>query len=144
MNLAELELMNQGVIEDFRKNGGKVGGHFKGAQVVLVTHRGANSGKTRVSPLVYTMDGEDYVLVASFAGSPRHPAWYYNLKAHPEVTLEVGEETFQAISEEVTGTERDRLFQKHAEAMPQFKDYEKKTDRLIPVLRLKRVLSKKG
>lgn len=139
MNLAELEEMNKGVIEEFRKNGGKVGGHFKGAPVVLVTHKGAKSGQVRVSPLVYTKDGDDFVLVASYAGSPRHPAWYHNLKAKPEVTLEVGEDRFQAVAKEVTGDERDRLFRQQAEAMPQFNDYEAKTDRVIPVFRLKRL-----
>ena len=116
MDLAELEQMNDNVIEDFRSNGGKVGGLFEGAPVILVTHKGAKSGKERVSPLVYTKDGDNYVLVASFAGAPRNPAWYHNLKAHPEVTLEVGEEKFEARAREAEGAERDRLFRQHAEA----------------------------
>ena len=139
MDLAELEQMNDNVIEDFRSNGGKVGGLFEGAPVILVTHKGAKSGKERVSPLVYTKDGDNYVLVASFAGTPRNPAWYHNLKAHPEVTLEVGEEKFEARAREAEGAERDRLFRQHAEAMPQFNTYQKKTDRTIPVIVLERV-----
>lgn len=138
MDLAQLEQMNQSVIEEFRSNGGKVGGMFEGAPVVLVTHKGAKSGKERVSPLVYSKDGDDYVLIASFAGAPKNPAWYYNLKAHPEVTIEVGEEEFKVRVREAEGAERERLFQQQAEAMPQFKEYQEKTDRVIPVLVLER------
>jgi deazaflavin-dependent oxidoreductase (nitroreductase family) len=139
MDLAQLEQMNQNVIEDFRSNGGKVGGMFEGAPVVLVTHKGAKSGKERVSPLVYSKDGDDYVLIASFAGAPKNPAWYYNLKAHPEATIEVGEEKFRVRVREAEGAERDRLFQQQAEVMPQFNEYQEKTDRVIPVLVLERV-----
>jgi len=97
---------NQKVIEDFRGNGGKVGGAFAGAPMILLTHTGAKSGKAHTTPLVYTMEGDRFVIIASKAGAPTNPAWYHNLIAHPEVTVEVG-------------AERDRLFDAQARLMPQ-------------------------
>ena len=130
---------NQQVIEEFRSSGGKVGGAFAGAPMILVTHRGAKSGKTYTTPLVYSKDGERYVIVASKAGAPTNPAWYHNLLAHPEVTVEVGQETFKARVVEAQGTERDRLFHAQASLMPQFNEYQRNTSRKIPVLALERV-----
>ena len=101
---------NQKVIEEFRSSGGKVGGPFAGAPMILVTHTGAKSGKTHTTPLVYSRDGERFVIIASKAGAPTNPAWYYNLIAHPGVTVEVGSERFPARAVEVHGAERDRLF----------------------------------
>jgi deazaflavin-dependent oxidoreductase (nitroreductase family) len=130
---------NKKVIEEFRSSGGKVSGQFAGAPMIIVTHQGAKSGTTYTSPLVYTKDGDRYVLVASKAGAPKNPSWYHNLLAHPEVTLEIGNEKFKAKAVEVKGAERDRLFAAHAKLMPQFNEYQKKTSRKIPVLALERV-----
>jgi len=130
---------NQKVIEEFRGNGGKVSGAFAGAPMIIVTHTGAKSGKVHTTPLVYTMDGDRFVIIASKAGAPTNPAWYHNLIAHPEVTVEVGAERFTARAVEVRGTERDRLFGAHARRMPQFNEYKKNTTRTIPVLTLERV-----
>lgn len=130
---------NQKVIEEFRSSGGKVGGAFAGAPMILVTHRGAKSGKTYTTPLVYSKDGDRYVIIASKAGAPTHPAWYHNLIAHPEVTVEIGHETFKAKVVEAKGSERDRLFSAQASLMPQFNEYQKNTSRKIPVLALERV-----
>ena len=130
---------NQKVIEEFRGNGGKVGGAFAGAPMIIVTHTGAKSGKTHTTPLVYSRDGDRFVIIASKAGAPTHPAWYHNLIAHPEVTVEVGAERFTARAVEVRGAERDRLFDAQASLMPQFNEYKKTTTRTIPVLTLERV-----
>jgi deazaflavin-dependent oxidoreductase (nitroreductase family) len=130
---------NQKVIDEFRSTGGKVGGPFAGAPMIIVTHRGAKSGRPYTTPLVYSKDGDRYVIIASKAGSPTNPAWYHNLLAHPEVTVEVGSEKFQARAVEVKGAERDRLFDAQAGLMPQFNEYKARTTRVIPVLALERV-----
>ena len=134
MDKAQLDAMNRKVIEEFRANGGKVGPPFEGAPVLLLTNKGAKSGKVRVSPLVYTKDGDNYVIIASYAGAPIHPAWYHNLMKNPETQIEVGTETVPVTAKEVTGPERDRLFEAQAEMMPVFHDYQAKTERKIPVV----------
>src|SRR5690242_1675034 len=92
---------NATIIADFRANGGKVGPPFEGAPMVLLHTTGAKSGKERVNPLVYTTDGDRFVIIASKAGAPTNPDWYHNIKANPTVTLEVGEETFEAQATEI-------------------------------------------
>src|SRR5215472_1588307 len=99
----------------------------------------ANSGKTYTSPLVYSKDGDRFVVIASKAGAPRNPSWYHNLLAHPGVMVEIGTEKFKARATEAKGAERDRLFAAQARLMPQFNEYQKKTNRRIPVLVLERV-----
>ena len=130
---------NQKVIEEFRANAGKVGGQFAGAPMVLLTTKGAKSGKTYVHPLVYTRDGNKYVIIASFAGGPKNPSWFHNLVAHPTVTLEIGAEKFPAKASIASGAERERLFNAQATQMPVFNDYRKKTARQIPVVVLDRI-----
>src|SRR5262245_35732814 len=105
---------NQKVIDEFRSNGGKVGGPFAGAPMIIITHTGAKSGKTHTTPLVYSTDGDRYVIIASKAGAPTNPAWYHNLIAHPEVAVEIGSEKFTATVVEAKGAERDRLFEAQA------------------------------
>ena len=129
---------NKKVIEEFHANGGKVGGQFAGAPMIIITHKGAKSGTTYTSPLVYSKDGDRYVIIASKAGAPKHPSWYRNLVAHPEVTVEIGTEKFKAKAHEAKGPERDRLFEAQAKMMPQFNEYQKKTTRKIPVFVLER------
>lgn len=129
---------NAKVIAEFRANGGKVGPPFEGAPMILVHHKGAKSGAERVSPLVYSTDGDRYVIIASMAGAPNNPAWYHNLLAHPSTKVEIGSETFQVNVSEATGAERDRLYDAQAEQMPNFKEYAEKTTRKIPVLVLSR------
>jgi deazaflavin-dependent oxidoreductase (nitroreductase family) len=129
---------NQKIVTEFRANSGKVGGPFAGAPMVLLTTTGAKSGQPRTTPLVYTTDGDRLVVIASYAGAPRHPAWYHNLVADPSVTLEVGAEKFPARASVVTGAERDRLYAAQAALMPNFAEYEQKTTRKIPVVVLER------
>ena len=129
---------NQTVIEEFRANAGKVGGYFEGAPMILVHHLGARTGTERVSPLVYLPDGDNMVIAATKGGAPTNPDWYYNLKAHPRITVEVGTETFPVEATEVTGSERDELWGRLVEMRPGFAEYEEKTDRLFPMFRLQR------
>jgi len=130
---------DEGVIAKFRSNSGKVGGYFNGSPMLLLTTTGVKSGEERVSPLVYTTDGGRIVIVASNGGADRHPSWYYNVVANPQITVEVGDETYQANAVITDPAERRRLFDLHAQRFPGFKEYEKGTDRVIPVIVLDRI-----
>jgi deazaflavin-dependent oxidoreductase (nitroreductase family) len=137
MSNGDINDFNQQIIEQFRSNGGKVGPPFEGAPMILVTHTGAKSGQERTTPLVYTKDGDRFVIVASKGGAPTNPAWFHNMKANPRVTVEVGDDRFEAEAEIYEGgPERRRLFDAQAELMPGFSEYEQKTDRVIPVVAL--------
>ena len=136
MNELELEEMNQGVIADFRSNGGQVGGQHASLDIILLHHLGARSGQARVTPLAYIRDGEDMLIVGSTGGSPRHPAWYWNLKARPRVTVEVGTETVEVIASEVADEEYARLWTMVTEAIPIMAEYQNQTTRRLPIIRL--------
>jgi deazaflavin-dependent oxidoreductase (nitroreductase family) len=125
---------NTQVIADFRANGGKPGGPFEGMPLLLLHNVGAKSGTEYVTPLVYLPDGDNYVIFASKAGAPDNPGWFHNLKAAPDVLIEVGEEKIDVLATEATGEERDRLFGIQKEQQPQFAEYEANTDRTIPVI----------
>jgi deazaflavin-dependent oxidoreductase (nitroreductase family) len=129
---------NAQIIDEFRANDGRVGGMFDGATLLLLHHTGAKSGEPRVTPLVYTGDGERYIIYASKAGAPTNPGWYHNLLANPDTEIEVGTETIPVRATEITGEERDRLFGAQAQRNPGFADYQKNTDRVIPVIALTR------
>ena len=129
---------NLKIIEEFRANGGETSGPFKGRPLLLLTTTGAKSGEQRTTPLVYSKDGDDYVVIASMGGAPKHPAWYLNIKEFPRVSVEVGTETFHAQSVIAEGEERERLYNQQAEMMPAFKEYQEKTTRQIPVVVLRR------
>ena len=125
---------NARIVDEFRANEGRVGGPFEGTPLLLLSHTGARSGRTRVNPLAYQRDGGGYVVFASKAGAPTNPDWYHNLRAHPNVTIEVGTETIDVLASEATGEERERLFRAQAERLPQFADYQRRTERAIPVI----------
>ncbi len=129
---------NRKVIEEFRANDGKVGGPFEGAPVLLLTSTGAKSGERRTTPVVYQPDGDRMVIFASKAGAPENPAWFHNLRANPSATVEVGSDTVEVQAVVTEGDERERLFSKQKQLMPQFADYEQKTTRQIPVVALQR------
>ena len=129
---------NESVIEEFRSNGGKVGGPFAGGTLLLLHTTGAKSNQPRVTPLAYTMDGANYIILASKGGAPTNPDWYYNLLAHPDVTVEVGTEQFPVRAIVSQGEERDRLFNQMATQNPGFAEYQKNTTRRIPVVVLER------
>lgn len=125
---------NAKVIAEFRENQGVVGGMFDGATMLLLHHVGARSGEQRINPLVYMPDGDRYVIFASKAGAPTNPAWYHNIKANPHTEIEVGSEKLEVHATEASGAERDRLYDAQKQRMPQFAEYEQKTDRVIPVV----------
>jgi deazaflavin-dependent oxidoreductase (nitroreductase family) len=135
--VSEMSDFNRKVIDEFRANEGRVGGMFEGAPVLLLTSTGAKSGEQRTTPVVYQQDGARMLIFASKAGAPENPAWYHNLRANPAATVEVGPDTVEVDAVVVQGDERDRLFRKQAELMPQFADYEQKTTRQIPVVALR-------
>jgi deazaflavin-dependent oxidoreductase (nitroreductase family) len=129
---------NQGIIDEFRANAGKVGGHFADATLLLLHTIGAKSGLERVNPVVYFMDGDRYVIIASKGGAPTHPDWYFNLLAHPEASVEVGTEQFAVTAAAVSEPERTRLYEIMASKRHSFADYKQKTSRIIPVFTLTR------
>jgi deazaflavin-dependent oxidoreductase (nitroreductase family) len=137
--MADMNEFNRRVIEDFRANGGKVSGQFAGAPMLLLTTKGAKSGRTYTTPLVHTRDGDRIIIIASKAGAPKSPDWYHNLVANPIVTVEVGTEQFQAKAVVTAGAERERLYNAQAKQMPIFNEYRQKTTRQIPVIALERV-----
>jgi len=125
---------NAQIIKEFRANEGRVGGMFEGSTLLLLHHTGAKSGKSRINPLAYLNDQGRYVVFASKAGAPTNPNWYHNLKSHANVTIEVGIDTIEVVASEATGEERDRLYRTQTKRAPQFAEYEKQTDRVIPVI----------
>jgi deazaflavin-dependent oxidoreductase (nitroreductase family) len=136
----DLNDFNKNLIEEFRANDGKVTGVFADAPLVVITTTGAKSGQPRTIPLVHTRDGDRVVIIASKGGAPTHPDWYFNIKANPEVTVELPGETFRARAVVYTeGPERDRLYRAQADLMPNFDEYAAATDRVIPVVALERI-----
>ncbi|WP_310742272.1 nitroreductase family deazaflavin-dependent oxidoreductase [Microbispora sp. H13382] len=135
---------NQSVIDEFRANGGKVGGPFEGGDLLLLTTVGARSGREHTVPLGYVRDGGSLLVVASAGGAPRHPAWYHNLLAHPAVRVEVGEEVFDAVAVPAEGARRERLFEHVVRAAPGYADYQARTARTIPVVVLERQAAPPG
>ena len=137
--MADRNDWNRTTIEEFRANGGKVGGIWEGRPLLLLTTLGARSGQPHTIPTMYLRDGDRLLVFASKAGAPTHPDWYYNLLAHPEVTVEVGMETYQATATPLSGEERDRFYAKQAHLYPRFAEYQSKTSRKIPVVALERL-----
>jgi deazaflavin-dependent oxidoreductase (nitroreductase family) len=141
--MADANDWNGKIIEEFRANGGKVGGPFEGAPVTLLHHRGRKSGNEFVAPVMYLADDDhpDTIYVfASKAGAPTNPDWYYNLTSAADSSVEVGTETYPVDVDEVTGDDRDRIYAEQARRYPGFAEYEEKTAgvRTIPVLALRR------
>lgn len=131
---------NTATINDFREHGGRITeGPLSGSSLLLLTTTGAKSGRAQTTPLGYTRDGDRYVVVGSNSGGPSNSAWLYNLKASPVVTVEVGEDTFQARATVTEGPERRRLLDAHIAANPIFARYEQMTDRELPVVTLERL-----
>ena len=133
-----MEDWNKRTIDEFHAKGGKGITGF-GDNLLLLTVKGARSGRTRTTPLAYHRDGERYVVAASKGGAPTHPAWYHSLRAAGEAEIEVGAEKFHVRATPIArGPERDRLYEQHASHMPGFRDYPTKTTRVIPVVVLER------
>jgi len=131
---------NDGVIKQFRANGGRVGGYFEGAPMILIHHIGAKTGTVRTNPLVYFPEPDGTMLVvASKGGAPTNPDWYHNVVANPRFDVEVGTETFTVEATELTQEEREAVWPRIVADRPGFGQYQTKTRRQIPVLRLRRV-----
>ncbi|GGK36691.1 nitroreductase family deazaflavin-dependent oxidoreductase [Nocardia camponoti] len=131
---------NDQVIAEFRANGGKVGGPFEGNEhMIVITTTGAKTGRAITNPLVYLPDGDRIVLIASNGGADKHPAWYYNLIANPEVVVELPTGTFSSKAVLVDEPERTRLYDRMVEQLPGFAEYRDKTSRVIPVFAIDRV-----
>jgi deazaflavin-dependent oxidoreductase (nitroreductase family) len=124
---------NTQVIEEFRANGGTVAS-MGGAPLLILHTTGAKTGQERLSPLMYREEGDDLVIFASYAGAPSHPAWFRNLQANPEATIEIGGETRAVRARVAEGEEHDRIWAQQKAEWPQFGEYEEKTDRTIPVV----------
>ena len=127
---------NKQIIEEFRANEGKVGGRFTNTTLLLLHTTGAKSGKERVNPVAALKDGDRYIIIASKGGAPSNPDWYYNLSANPRVEVEFGTERFAAEAHVASEPERSELYDKVASKYPGFRDYEEKTERVIPVITL--------
>jgi deazaflavin-dependent oxidoreductase (nitroreductase family) len=132
--MADRQDWNSGIIEEFRNNEGRVGGMFEGRPILLLHTVGAKTGQERVNPLAYMPDGDNLIVFASKGGAPTNPDWFYNLKAHSEVTVEVGTRTVAAHARVTEGDERDALWKQQVGLMPQFGEYERNTERIIPVI----------
>jgi deazaflavin-dependent oxidoreductase (nitroreductase family) len=141
--MPEISPWNERVVTEFRANCGQVGGEYSGYLMILVHNVGARSGRSRINPLVYQAVGKDFALFASKRGAPRHPDWYYNLRANPDTVVEVGTATGTEVIEvrarEAEGAERSRIWAAQKAAMPVFREYEAVAGRIIPVLLLERV-----
>jgi len=129
---------NQSTIAEFRANNGRVGGYFEGAPLLLLHTVGARSGQARINPMMYLPDGDRFLVFATKAGADRNPDWYWNLKANPDVIIEVGDDTLAVRAIELTGAERDEKYRTQAQRYPAFAGYETKTTRSIPVVALTR------
>ncbi len=127
------------LIADIREHGAPVSGPMAGFPLMVLTTTGAKSGEARTAVVTYTRDGDRYVVAASKGGAPMNPAWYHNLLANPEATVETGGDTFRVRATEMHGAERDRLWEEHATERPEFRDYPARTTRVIPILVLDRL-----
>lgn len=136
--MAEEKDFNTTIIEEFRANAGIVGGPFEGSTLLLLSTIGAKSGKIRIKPMVCRIEGDRVFVFASKAGGPTNPDWYHNILADSRVTVELGDEEFEAVASVLQGRERDRVFAAHAEQFPVFHEYQAATERVIPVIALDR------
>jgi len=132
--MSELNERNKMIIDEFRANGGKIGGRFEGRTLLLLHTKGAKSQQERINPVACIKDGDRLAVIASKGGAPTHPDWYYNVVANPLVTVEVGTDKFHAIASVAEEPERTRLYNQMATVMPGFDDYRHKTTRVIPVI----------
>jgi len=127
------------LIADMRAHGGRAAsGPMAGKPLMVLTTTGARTGEPRTSIVTYHKDGDRFAIAASMGGAPKHPAWYHNLVANPEATIEVDNESFKVRATDTSGAERDRLWDEHVVQLPEFGEYPKKTDRTIPMLLLNR------
>ncbi len=134
--MSDFKAFNKGIIEEFRANGGKVGGPFEGGTLLLLHTTGAKTGKTRLSPLAYLTIDDKMLVIGSYAGAPKDPAWVHNLRANPRAYIEVGIEAYDVDVREQPDDERDATYPKLTEVAPVFAEYQAKTTRAIPLFEL--------
>ena len=133
-----MKAFNTSIVDEFRANGGKVGGPFEGATLLLLTTTGAKSGQPRLAPLAYlTIDGKT-IIIGSKAGADTNPDWVHNLRAHPRAHIEVGTDAYDVVARELPSAERDDVYPKVVAQAPGFGDYQAKTSRVIPLFELQK------
>ncbi|HEX2401530.1 MAG TPA: nitroreductase family deazaflavin-dependent oxidoreductase [Mycobacterium sp.] len=133
-----MRAFNKNIVDEFRGNGGKVGGPFEGATLLLLTSTGAKSGQPRLAPLAYlTIDGKT-IIIGSKAGADTNPDWVHNLRANPRAHVEVGTDAYDVIARELPAEERDETYPKVVALAPGFGEYQAKTTRVIPLFELQR------
>jgi deazaflavin-dependent oxidoreductase (nitroreductase family) len=135
----DYEAFTRNMKQDIRDNGHPTSGPMAGRPLMILTTTGARSGQAREALITYTRDGDKYVIAASKSGAPTNPQWYHNIVANPTVTVETEGEKFDARATVTSGDERDRLWNQHATERPEFQEYPKKTDRVIPMITLERI-----
>lgn len=135
---AALDEFNRQIVEEFRANAGKVGGPFEGGTLLLLHTVGAKSGQPRLSPLAYLEIDGKVLIVGSYAGAPKHPAWVHNLRADPRAHIEIGTEAYDVTARELPDDERDATYPKIVALAPVFAEYQSKTARAIPLFELVR------
>ncbi len=136
--MADRQERSRRVIDEFRRNEGRVGGEFADIPLLLLTTVGARTGERRTWPVTYLSDGDRWLVAAANGGRPTHPGWYHNLLVNPQVTVAVGTETFEATASVVTGAERQPLWERLAAARPILARLQAGTDRPLPVIALRR------
>ena len=129
---------NDQIIAEFRANGGRVGGHWEGRDLLLLTTTGRKSGIKHTTPVAYTPDGNRVLVYGSNNGGQAHPGWYFNLLVDPEVVVEIGDERFAATATPLEGEEREREYAAQSLRVPAFAEYQENTERVIPVVALRR------
>jgi deazaflavin-dependent oxidoreductase (nitroreductase family) len=140
MTKDELDNYNRRIIDEFRTNGGQVGGDYDGMPLLLLHHTGAKTGIQRINPMTYLpLDGGGYAVFASNAAQPNNPHWYHNLRAHPKVKVEIGTETHDVVARLAEGAERKTIWTRQKAANPLFADFEQATSRRIPVIVLEHI-----
>jgi deazaflavin-dependent oxidoreductase (nitroreductase family) len=141
---AELDAQNRQVIEEFRARGGKVGGTYEDMPLLLLHHVGAKTGTARVNPMTYLRTDRGFAVFGSNGAKPTHPHWYHNIRAHPTVKVEVGNETIAVVARVAHGDEREHIWTRQKELNPLFADFERSTTRQIPVVVLEPVPTRDG
>lgn len=133
-----MKAFNKNIVDEFRSNGGKVGGPFEGATLLLLTSTGAKSGEPRLAPLAYlTIDGK-IIIIGSKAGADTNPDWVHNLRANPQAHIEIGTDAYDVTAHELPAEERDAMYPKVVALAPAFGEYQAKTSRVIPLFELQR------
>lgn len=135
---ASLDAFNANIVDEFRRNGGVVGGPFEGATLLLLTTTGAKSGQPRLAPLAYLTVDDKMLIVGSKAGADTNPDWVHNLRANPRAHVEVGTESYDVVARELPPDERDEVYPKVVQVAPGFGEYQAKTSRVIPLFELTR------